>query len=104
MSAGPVSARRASRVKPVLQVGTKLVSGWREMADRLLGATRASFEKGMDHSRQLVEAGSIHEALKLQEKWVRSGLNDLLAEGEKVSTLSTKLFGDVFRPLVVHSS
>ena len=59
-------------VKPVLQVGTKLVSGWREMADRLLGATRASFEKGIDHSRRLVEAGSIHEALKLQEQWVRA--------------------------------
>lgn len=103
-----VSSRRAlakaGHMKPVLEAGSTFVSGWREMADRLLGMTQTSFERGVDHSRRLVEAGSIHEFLDLQERWVRAGLSHALAEGEKVSTLSAKLLGGAMRPLVVRSS
>ncbi|AMW33929.1 hypothetical protein AY555_00665 [Haematospirillum jordaniae] len=90
----------AGHLDAVLEAGTALVSGWRQMTNNVLGATRTSFERSLSHSRRMVGAKSLQEAMTIQSSWLRHGLDQALSEGGRVSSMSVKLLGEAVRPLV----
>lgn len=88
-----------ANVEAVIATGQHLAHGMQQLTESLITWSQGSLEKTLAAGQALAGVSSVEDALALSQKAAQQSLEDLLAEGNHLTSLSTKLLEEAFAPL-----
>jgi phasin family protein len=88
-----------ANVEAVIATGQYLAHGMQQLTESLITWSQGSLEKTLAAGKALAGVSSVEDALALSQKAAQQSLEDLLAEGNHLTSLSTKLLEEAFAPL-----
>jgi hypothetical protein len=92
-------------IDPLLQASNRLLAGWVAVSSEILEFGRARLDQNLAIGKALAQSGSIDEAIDLQSQYVRTVVQDYVAESNKIVDLGTRSLLDSMselRPIAHH--
>jgi hypothetical protein len=77
-------------IDPLLQAGNRLLAGWMAVSSEILEFGQARLNRSLAIGKALAQSGSIDEAIDLQSQYVRTVVQDYVAESNKIVDLGTR--------------
>jgi hypothetical protein len=77
-------------IDPLLQAGNRLLAGWMAVNSEILEFGRARLDRSLAIGKALAQSNSIDEAIDLQSQYVRTVVQDYVAESNKIVDLGTR--------------
>lgn len=77
-------------LEPLFQVGNRLLESWIAMGSEILEFSKAQFDRNLEVSKALAQAGSFDRAVDLQVDHARSTMREYASEASKLADLGTR--------------
>ncbi len=77
---------------------TAVAKGFEELTKEYVAYANESFEDAIEAGKQIVAAKTINEAIDLQTKIAKASWEKAIAEGQKISEISTGIFKTASAP------
>ncbi|MGF1626052.1 MAG: phasin family protein [Alphaproteobacteria bacterium] len=94
-----VSTASRNAYETWLQSSDALAKGIEQVNKAVLGYAQSTLDANLNTTRQLMSCASVTEAVAIQTDHMKSSLDTLLAESNKVSEIATSTLNDAFAPL-----
>ena len=78
---------------------TAVAKGFEELTKEYVAFANKSFEDAVEAGKQLVAAKTVNEAVDLQTKIAKESWEKAVAEGQKISEISTGIFKTASTPI-----
>jgi phasin family protein len=88
-----------ANVEAVMATGQHLAHGLQHLTQSLITWSQDSLQKSLAASQALAGVSSVEDAVALSQKAAQQSLEDLLAEGNHLTSFTTKLLEEAFAPL-----
>ena len=86
-------------VEAVVQSGSIVVKGVQDLSQSLVVLAQSSMDEQVAAGKALIGAKSLKEVIDLSSSMAKSNFEKLMAEGTKLTQISTKLAEEAFVPL-----
>ncbi|MGE5547209.1 MAG: phasin family protein [Solirubrobacterales bacterium] len=83
----------------VSQASAVLARGLTELSQAVFGLAQETVEQSMEASRQLMAARTLRDLVDIQSSLAKAQLDKAIAEGSRLSDLSTKLVEEALAPI-----
>jgi hypothetical protein len=80
----------SATIDPLLQASNRLLAGWMAVNSEILEFGRARLDRSLAIGKALAQSTSIDEAIDLQSQYVRTVVQDYVAESNKIVDLGTR--------------
>jgi hypothetical protein len=77
-------------LEPLFQAGNRLLESWIAMGSEILEFSKAQFDRNLEVSKALAQAGSVDRAVDLQVDHARSTMREYASEASKLADLGTR--------------
>ena len=94
-----LNALTKGNVDAVVQSGTIVAKGAEQASKQVAAFTQASIEQSLAVSKSALSVKSIRELVDLQNSYLKSSLDALVAESTKLQQLSIKVTNEALAPL-----
>jgi len=94
-----LNALTKGNVDAVVQSGTIVAKGAEQVSKQVAAFTQASIEQSLAVSKSALTVKSIRELVDLQNSYLKSSLDALVAESTKLQQLSIKVTNEALAPL-----
>ena len=94
-----LNALAKGNVEAVVQSGTIVAKGAEEAGKQVAAFTQASLEQSLAIGKSALAVKSIRELVDLQNSYLKSSLDALVAESTKLQQLSIKVTNEALAPL-----
>jgi len=88
-------------VEAVVKSGSIVAKGVQDLSHSLVTLAQASMDEQVAAGKALIGAKSIKEVMDLSSSMAKTNFDKLVAEGNKLTQISTKLAEEAFSPLTV---
>lgn len=79
--------------------GTVVAKGFETLTKQYVSFASESFEEAIDAGKKIVAAKTVNEAVDMQTKLAKAAWEKAVAEGQKVSEISTGIFKEASAPI-----
>lgn len=88
-----------NNIDALVASSTVFAKGFEQLTKQYVAFASASFEDAVEASKKIATAKSVNEAVDLQTKIAKTSWEKVVAEGQKISDISTDIFKEASAPI-----
>lgn len=94
-----VVAFNQNNIDAFVASSTVFAKGFEQLTKQYVAFASESFEDAVEASKKIVAAKSVNEAVDLQTKIAKNSWEKVVAEGQKITDISTGIFKEASAPI-----
>jgi phasin family protein len=88
-----------SNMEAMTQCSTVMAKGFEEMSKNMMSWMQSAMEQGMATSKQMLSVKTLREMIDLQTEFMRSFMDNSMAETTKLGEISTRVANQAIAPI-----